>query len=454
MIYKRLWFSLMLQVILIIALALFVGWIYWESGHPYWVVIVLFVIAVLCYRLIKDLNVTNRMLSQFFVSIHDEDFVLNIPSKERGESFSELANRLEEVSRCIQDLRFSSKQKEIVGDTIIENALVGIILLAKDGLVKVINRKGRELLGVHHLVSVKALLKVDPAIVDLFEKLTSGENRILKTRIAGQEMHLAVNCTIIKLDKKELKLISFSDIKNEIDATELESWQKLINVLTHEIMNSVAPITSLTTTLVRSYESIDMKTGVSQMLLNKTQKGLRVIHEQSNGLMDFVESYRKLTGIPKPRIKPVSANSLLEHLKTLALLEEDASVCFDFILEGMDFQINVDENQIIQVLLNLLKNARQAIPDHGNVRCSFYSDVDGGAYITIEDDGEGIREEDMKSIFVPFFTTKEDGSGIGMSVSRQIMRLHKGQISVESLYGVGTKVKLVFPNGKLNINSK
>lgn len=274
MIYKKLFVQLILRLSLIVLLSISMAWLFWVSLYPFLAFAPLALIFYLVYSLIHDLNSTNRLLSHFFLAVKNDDTALNLQHTDEGKSFNDLRDSMQAVNQIIKNLRVKYQQKEIVSDAIIENAAVGILTFNSQGLVENINRKGRELLGVHHLVSIKALLKTDPNLVELFQSIKAGESRVLKTSVNQKSLHLLVSCTRIKLNTDNWKLLSFSDIKSEMDATELESWQRLISVLTHEIMNSIAPLTSLSETLVRTYSQIDAQSVIGEKNLSKTRLGL------------------------------------------------------------------------------------------------------------------------------------------------------------------------------------
>lgn len=443
MIYKKILIQVIVRILGIVVLSLFVGWLTWESNYPYFSIVILVLIGLYTLQLIRLLNSTNRLFSQFFSSIKNEDSALNIPETFDGKSYQELRNSLQNVNKTIKDLRLKFQRKEILSEAIIENASVGILTINSTGKVVEINRKGRELLGVHYLVNIKALLKIDSNLVSLFQNIKYGESKVVETELNNQHRHLLVDCSGLVVGEEKYKLLSFTDIKNQLDAKELESWQSLINVLTHEIMNSVSPLTCLSESLEKSYKKMDPETVISKKMLVKTQTGLKVIKEQGEGLMHFVESYRELSRIPKPILKNVRIKQLLEHLKVLLCLDEDFNIDYQFLISDEDLSIVIDEQLILQVLMNLIKNAQSAILGKGFVKIESSLSKDGLVQVIIEDNGSGIKSEDMHNIFIPFFTTKENGSGIGLSIARTIMRLHDGKISVESTYSVGTKVSIL-----------
>lgn len=420
------------------------GWIFWATAYPYMALLVLMLIFWLSYRLIHYLNTTNRLLSQFFLSVKNEDSALSFPKNISGKSFDDLRSGMQEVNLIIRDLRLKAQKKEMISDAIIEYAAVGLLSFNENGVVECINHRGRELLGIHNLYNIKALKKNDTDLFDLFEIMKAGDTRVYHLQGNGASKYLLISCTTLKQEGKELKLLSFTDIKNEMDAQELESWQKLINVLTHEIMNSVSPLTCLSEKLESNYQQIETGTVLTESVLTKTRNGLQVIKEQGQGLMYFVEAYRELSRIPKPNPQAISVSHLFMHLQDLLHMYSNDQMQYHFSISTKDLQFYADEALVKQVLINLVKNARQAIHSNGEIHLKAEEKQNGNVEISITDTGCGISGEDMKNVFIPFFTTKEEGSGIGLSLARQIMRLHHGHISVESEEGKGTKVKLVF----------
>ncbi|WP_321309074.1 ATP-binding protein [Marinifilum fragile] len=444
MIYKSLFIQVLIRLSSILLLSFLMGWIFWATAYPYMALLVLMLTLWLSYRLIHYLNTTNRLLSQFFLSVKNEDSALSFPKNISGKSFDELRRGMQEVNHTIRDLRLKAQKTEMISDAIIEHAAVGLLSFNENGVVECINHKGRELLDVHNLYNIKALQKNDADLLELFEKMKAGDTRVYHLQVKSVSKYLLIYCTTIKQENKSLKLLSFTDIKNELDAQELESWQKLINVLTHEIMNSVSPLTCLSEKLESNYQQIETGTVLTESVLSKTRNGLQVIKEQGQGLMYFVEAYRELSRIPKPNPQVISVSQLFMHLQDLLHMYSNEQVQYHFSINPKDLHFYADEALVKQVLINLVKNACQAIHGSGEIHLKAEKKQEGHVEISITDTGCGISAEDMKHIFIPFFTTKEEGSGIGLSFTRQIMRLHNGHVSVESEEGEQTKVTLVF----------
>jgi len=231
-----------------------------------------------------------------------------------------------------------------------------------------------------------------------------------------------------------------------MDTKELESWIKLIRVLTHEIMNTVAPITSLSQTILGYFKNLEGNPPSEKIIVNSI-KGLEVINERGTGLIGFVDTYRKLTRIPPPEKKTVKVGQLIESIITLIKYEPlNEKVKIDWELLPADLEISADKKQISQVMINLIKNSMEALKntEEGTIRIKGEYNENGRAQITVTDNGPGIPDDIMDKIFVPFFTTKESGSGIGLSLSRQIMLLHGGRLKAVSKPGVQTEFVLEF----------
>jgi len=293
-------------------------------------------------------------------------------------------------------------------------------------------------LGVGKLKNIDEL----PHISNDLKNLKAEQTKLIKLNTHIDQQIILVKSNLIKIGKKELKLLSFQNIKTQLEESELEAWQKLIRVLTHEIMNSVTPIKSLTYSLqkiVSSNETDPEKT-------DKILKGLAAIEKRSKGLLDFVESYKNLTQIPKPTYGRIEIDKLIHHIINLLreeLDEEGIKVVTNII---SDISVVADEKLISQVIINLIKNSSRALENQKEKVLKIESGLNDTSrvYIKITDNGDGISPEIIDKIFVPFFSTREGGSGIGLSFARQIMVLHNGRIDVNSNEGEGTVFTLLF----------
>jgi nitrogen fixation/metabolism regulation signal transduction histidine kinase len=297
----------------------------------------------------------------------------------------------------------------------------GILIIDKQKKVIWINKAALDVFGKpqpHFLADLKNVSTDLPAILD---SLHIQETKIVRIEKEKKVYRLAVTAIYFILEDKELKLISVKNIQSVLEESESDAWKKLIRVLTHEIMNSLTPIISLSETFAEPVEE-------NRELLNRA---MQTIHRRSKGLVDFVNNYKKLTHIPQPIITQFSTNEWIEDVSRL--LKADG-FRFSYSVQPKDMHISADRNQLEQVLINLVKNACESVSSGKPV--SVWVSISKNEYqrplIKVFDNGEGILPEVMDKIFVPFFTTKVNGSGIGLSICRQIINLHKGTISAQS----------------------
>jgi signal transduction histidine kinase len=287
---------------------------------------------------------------------------------------------------------------------------------------------------------------VDKKLFSAIKELQPGDRKMISFNGKTGAVQLSLKSTLFITTQEHFQLVTIQDIKNEMETKELESWIKLIRVLTHEIMNSVAPITSLSQTISGYFKNLEGKLP-DERIIGNTIKGLEVINERGAGLISFVETYRKLTRIPPPEKKPVNVEQLFDSTITLINIEpidKKISISRDVLPPGLE--IAADKKQISQVLINLIKNSLEALKnsEEGKIRLRGEINENGRVQITVFDNGPGITGDLMDKIFIPFFTTKESGSGIGLSLSRQIMMLHGGSLKVVSAPGKQTQAILEF----------
>jgi two-component system nitrogen regulation sensor histidine kinase NtrY len=261
---------------------------------------------------------------------------------------------------------------------------------------------------------------------------------------------ILVKATELKFESNVIKLVSFQNLTNELDKKELDSWQRLIRVLTHEIMNSISPITSLTSVISGYFKKKDDENApgpekIDDQIIAKTLSGLDTIEETGKGLLDFVDKYRSLTSLPKPEIVKINIDGLFRKCKLLMESNIPNNIQILASVSPEDIAIDADYSQVEQILINLIKNAIEALSTtkNGSIQLKAFP-VDDGAIIQVEDNGVGISAEIIEDIFVPFYTTKKNGSGIGLSLSKQIMQNHNGTISVNSAPDIGSTFSLKF----------
>ena len=406
--------------------------------------------------LIKFLDKTNQELTGFLNSIKYDDFSHTYTTKKMGGSQDELYAEFNKVIKKFRSIRAEKESQYQYLRTIVQHVAIGIITFDKNGEVQIINAAAKNLLKIDVLKNVSHLNEVSEDLVSSILDLRTGGRDLIKIERNGEEVQLSIYAIELVQMNKEFKLISIQNIKSELDEKEMDAWQNLIRVLTHEIMNSVTPISSLAATVEGELES-RMKDGVVDVsTLNSEDfddfyQSLKTIHNRSESLIKFVSDFRNLTRIPMPKPEEVEVSELLNHIASLMKHDiKRSDIELETYVEPKDLMLYVDKEQIEQVLINIVKNAIQALgsdDEHeGQKRLNISATInqDDKIQIGIKDNGPGIEEEALKKIFIPFFTTKKSGSGIGLSLSKQILRKHNAIITVNSEINKGSEFLLKF----------
>ena len=400
------------------------------------------------FGMLKFINSTNRKIAYFFDAIKNEDFTLRFPEKVEIKSFKELNQSLNRVNSLIQEVHIELQVRENYYQEILKQARIGIMTYNQKGHILYRNPTIEKLFNHSPLNHIKQLKQVDPALFDTFTPFLSFQRKLVQLTNEREYKQLAIKSTELILNKEPLLLVVAQDIHNELDEKETESWIRLIRVLTHEIMNTITPITSLSESILSHLEAVN-NTGIEksdQKRISASVKGLNVIKEQSADLMDFVQSYRDMLTIPPPEKAPVKAQKLFEKTESLMSAENKGPVILEWETESSEMEFFVDEKQITQVLLNLVKNAQQSLENRpeGKVRIMAYTNPHGQHCIEVEDNGPGIPPELVDEIFVPFFTTKTMGTGVGLSLSKQIVQNHGGKLHLSSVPDIRTSFVITF----------
>ena len=404
------------------------------------------------YNLVHYVNKTNRKLAQFFNSVRNEDSVLITPDNYKGKIFDSLSSSLNELNGTIGEMRIQNARQSLFLNNLVEQVGVGLISYTKDGNVEIYNNAAKKLLQISQLGNINDLSLKYPELYKCILELQPYNHQVIKVIAKQSVLFLSLKLSIFKSEKETLNLLSIQNIRVELEQNELDSWQKLLRVLTHEISNSIGPITSLANTTKKYF--VKKETGsilkideLDDAMLHKTIDSLDTIETTGRGLIDFVGKYRSLTALPQPKFEKFQVRHLFDKLQTL-LLEEAESNAFDlgFNCSPNTLELTADISLLEKVLINLIKNAFQALGNSktGKVHVSAYKNIENRVVIMVKDNGSGISSEISDDIFIPFFTTKNNGSGIGLSLSRQIMRLHSGTITVSSIPNEATVFSLEF----------
>lgn len=411
-------------------------------------VVVIFQVA----SLIRYLDKTNRELTSFLQSIRFSEFTRSFQIEGMGGTFNELNKSFNEVMQDFQKVRAEKEESFHYLQTIVQNIDVSVIAYSSDGNIELINKTAKKLFQLASLKNIKSLETLSPDLVNTLLNIKPGENKLVKVQYEDDFLQLAIYASTIKVKDKLIYLVTIKDIQNVLEEQETEAWQKLIRVLTHEIMNSITPIASLSSTLdlmlkgmVGESEQGDLK--IDRESVNEIQEALQTISKRSTGLLYFVNTYRNLTRIPKPNFKLCRVKELFDSIENL--MEEEIRKCgidFTVRVEPESLEFTADDQLIEQVLINLLKNAIHALTgrQYSKIQLLAFMNKRGRITFQVIDNGPGILKDVLDKIFIPFFTTKPSGSGIGLSLSKQILRLHNATITAHSELEVETVFTMTF----------
>jgi nitrogen fixation/metabolism regulation signal transduction histidine kinase len=402
------------------------------------------------FSLINFLNGINRKVAFFFDSVTNDDTTLHFPERVRPRSLSALHQSFNQLNKHIADIKIKNEYNEKFFHEMLKSSATGLLATDEKGYIEQINDSALEFIGLPHITHIDLLKQKNKDLFEQMMLITPGQSRTIKV-IHDAELHLfSLKVALLNFGMNRYRLYSISDIKAELEENELDSWQKLIRVMTHEIMNSIAPITSLSNTLSRIFIKNNNPLPareVSEKHVANIIIGLEVIENTGKGLMRFVEDYRKLAKIPTPVFKPIHINNWLNAIRLLMKnrLDEE-TINLRITKKGSHEELLGDEKLLTQVMINIINNAIDALKntEHKKIVISVSENTMGRLKISISDNGKGIPPEELEKIFIPFYTTKENGSGIGLSLSRKIMRLHRGSISVFSKQGDQTTFVLSF----------
>jgi two-component system nitrogen regulation sensor histidine kinase NtrY len=449
MLYRRFWLIAVARVTLLCGSICLFFFLLFQTGFYATATLIALVIIYQTYALIRYVTKTNTDLSRFVRSIQYDDFSQTFTGGKRGISFDELAAAFTSVMNQFKLTRAEKEENFRYLQTVVEHVGVGLIAYLNNGDVELMNNAAKRLLDVPHLRTIGALESKSRVLVDTLRTLRAGERALVKVDAGHEPLQLVLHATEFRARGDSVTLVSVQNIQGELEEKELEAWQNLIRVLTHEIMNSITPISSLASTAfdLMGGKGMTGAGGPGPETAGDIRRALETIHNRSQGLLHFVETYRTLTRIPKPRFQVVRISDLFGRLRSLMAPQLSAkSLSLDASIDPADLEMNADPGLVEEVLINLVTNAMQALAGTpgGRIRARALLDGRGRVLIDVSDNGPGITEEQIEKIFVPFYTTKPAGSGIGLSLCRGIMRMHRGTILARSSPGVETVFTLKF----------
>jgi two-component system, NtrC family, nitrogen regulation sensor histidine kinase NtrY len=452
--FRRFEVAVVAQIAAILAVCFATAYVALTTSLYATLLLLLVVLALQIFGLVRYVLRTNRELARFMLAIRHGDFTQNFAAAPGGGPFAELGAAFEEILRRFRAARSAKEEQASYLDTLVQHVPVAVVALDETGRIDQFNHAARRLFGAGAPRMLQDFEGFGADFPRRILALEPGRPALLQVTRDGVLLQLNVLATELRIGGRAFKIVSLQDIHGELEAREVEAWQNLIRVLTHEIMNSATPISSLAATAADLLAEVReaSRTGSSRadamdQVIDDAHDAVETIAQRSSGLVRFVDSYRRLTRVPQPKLRELEASELIERVVQLMKPElERRNVAIHRTVTPRNLQLVADPDLLEQVLINLLRNALDAVASATRPEIRVRAEIDGGgqAVIAVEDNGHGMDEQVRQNIFVPFFTTKENGTGIGLSLVRQIMRSHHGSVGVRSAPGEGTAVRLSF----------
>ncbi len=458
-------FILVIRILFLILTTFFLVYSFeYENYHfiPFFLGIIL---IIQIYSFIYFMEKTNRDLNNFLEAIKYSEFSRSFKVEGLGSSYDNLKESFNSVIKEFQKIRTEKEENFHFLQNVIQHIGISLIAFNRiDGKVELVNNAAKKLFRKSSIKNINTLDCIDKNLVNLLFEIKTGEKRSIRIVENDEILQLVIFAKEFKIKSNSIILVSLQNIQQEMEEQEMDAWQKLIRVLTHEIMNSITPIISLSSTVsdMLSQNEIKESNNIDTETFEDVNSAISTINRRSEGLLHFVEAYRNLTKIPKPNFAIIPISRLFENMKRLFQSEIllNRGIAFVTEIKPLKLEITVDEKLIEQVLINLIQNAIQSIDKKilnnensnnnknekatNSIELNAFLNENGKVNIAITDTGKGIIDEVIDKIFIPFFTTRNDGSGIGLSLSKQIIRNHGGNITVTSIINETTTFNLIF----------
>ena len=450
MIFNRYEWRLVLRIILLFIAVTATAVVVVNNTYLLYVVITVPLVVYSVLDLIRFNKKAQDEVNQFVESIHYRDFSRHFDVRKAPNELKPLRKGFNDINTTFKLISRERETQYHYLQKILELVDTGIVSYEQEtGETGWINEAFKLLIGIPYLKTIHSLQKREPDLYKNVMKLKPGDATVMSITRDQQQVKMLVTASIMRSDEKMYKLIAFQNVSEALDETESKAWSKLLNVMTHEIMNSVAPISSLADTLKNRLESPEIASSIQSADLEDISLGIDTIKRRSEGLLKFTESYRSLNKITKLDTNKVLVRNMFENLASLMRPTlEKKNIELEIILRDPALAIELDTNLVDQVMINLLVNAIEAVKDREEARITLSAEVQSNSktLVKITDNGLGMPPELLDKIFIPFFSTRKTGSGIGLSLCKQIMLLHKGNIQVQSTEGKGSTFILTFTN--------
>ena len=435
----------------ILVLAIVFGLIFGNPDYLFSQIIVLSVIALLTAELIYFNRKVIREINRFLFALKNDDLTVFFSEKKLGPLFNDFMDSMQQYLTGLREKRIKENVSDKLLQAIIDQLDLGILAVNPLGEFLLINKTCTQTFGLSKSSNLRLLSKIQPGFVTEINYMTPGTRKLIDITHQKDAFQLLVYKQSIYILGQECDLITFYDIHNEIEQKEIEAWYKLIRILTHEIMNSVTPLTSLTDTVLMLLKddnnAIKEPSKISDGNINDIIEATEMIRNRSKWILKFVDDYRKLTNIPAPEFQVISCKELFD--KVVGLMKgrlSERKIMISSQLDDKNDRIKADSGLIELVFINLLTNSLYALEGREDPKIQIRSKaINNQLLIDVSDNGKGIPADRLDKIFIPFYSTREGGSGIGLSLSKQIVSLHHGRIKVQSKEGEGTSITILLP---------
>jgi two-component system nitrogen regulation sensor histidine kinase NtrY len=439
--------SIVLRTIFVFSSLFILAWSILQ-GYPWLILLIVPIILIQFYFYYRAQKKAQDEIEQFVESVNYRDFSRHFDVKEAPTELQPFRTGFNQINDTFKVISKEKETQYLYLRTILEFIDTGILSYnIESGEILWMNEALKKMLLIPYLKTITSLAKRNQILHDEIIELEPDNSIVTSILKDKKAIKILVSATSFQTENKKFKLVSFQNISEAVEITESNAWKKLLSVMTHEIMNSVAPISSLAETLKNRVREIISKPIERESALNDVETGMTTIQKRSEGLLKFTESYRNLSKINKANISKVRVVELLEHVQQLLQPSIDKkNISLDVIISDPLLEANADAHLIEQVLINLLLNAIDAVKDKESPKITIEVDTTPGHKVSIQvnDNGAGIADDVLDKIFIPFFSTKKTGSGIGLNLCKQIMQLHKGSLTVESAMGIGSTFILTF----------
>ena len=449
MIFNRYEWRLVLRVLLLFIAITATAIVIVVYTQPLYTVITIPLVVYSVLDLIRFNKKAQDEVNQFVESIHYRDFSRHFDVRKAPNELKPLRKGFNDINTTFKLISRERETQYHYLQKILELVDTGILSYEQEtGEISWINEAFKTLISIPYLKTIHSLQKREEGLYKDVVKLKPGEAKVMTITRDQQQIKMLVTASVMRSEEKMYKLIAFQNVSEALDETESNAWSKLLNVMTHEIMNSVAPISSLADTLKNRLQSPDITENLEHVDLEDIELGIDTIKRRSEGLLKFTESYRSLNKITKLDLNKILVRNMFENLNSLMTPTlEKKNIELDIILRDPGLAIEADINLLDQVMINLLVNAIEAVKDREEPRIILSAEVQNNrTLVKVTDNGLGMPPELLDKIFIPFFSTRKTGSGIGLSLCKQIMLLHKGNIQVQSTEGKGSSFILQFAN--------